>query len=183
MCTLLPFFFFFNDTATTEIYTLSLHDALPISRPAGIRSCCCGAPRAARWWWRTPCGCGSSRTGASGGVERLLLEERGELLLQPQHLRQVVEDDVRLVGVAGEIVLVILLRGIEVLERRHLGDDRTREDVGLVQLIDIGLCGLFLVFVPVEDRRTVLAPHVGALAVHLGGIMRHRKKDPQQLAI
>src|SRR3712207_7670106 len=28
-------FFFFNDTATTEIYTLSLHDALPISR----RSC------------------------------------------------------------------------------------------------------------------------------------------------
>src|SRR5438552_7115667 len=27
-------FFFFNDTATTEIYTLSLHDALPISVPA-----------------------------------------------------------------------------------------------------------------------------------------------------
>src|SRR2546425_9033849 len=26
------FFFFFNDTATTEIYTLSLHDALPIYR-------------------------------------------------------------------------------------------------------------------------------------------------------
>src|SRR3712207_7166638 len=26
------FLFFFNDTATTEIYTLSLHDALPISR-------------------------------------------------------------------------------------------------------------------------------------------------------
>src|SRR4051794_41985265 len=26
-------FFFFNDTATTEIYTLSLHDALPISTP------------------------------------------------------------------------------------------------------------------------------------------------------
>src|SRR5258707_4239242 len=27
--------FFFNDTATTEIYTLSLHDALPISRKIG----------------------------------------------------------------------------------------------------------------------------------------------------
>src|SRR5260221_4051223 len=27
---LTDFFFFFNDTATTEIYTLSLHDALPI---------------------------------------------------------------------------------------------------------------------------------------------------------
>src|SRR5688572_31245469 len=35
------FFFFFNDTATTEIYTLSLHDALPIS---WTRSC---APSAA----------------------------------------------------------------------------------------------------------------------------------------
>src|SRR2546426_6772431 len=30
-CLRLFFFFFFNDTATTEIYTLSLHDALPIS--------------------------------------------------------------------------------------------------------------------------------------------------------
>src|SRR3712207_6937833 len=28
--------FFFNDTATTEIYTLSLHDALPISKASGI---------------------------------------------------------------------------------------------------------------------------------------------------
>src|SRR2546422_5948327 len=32
--TVLSFFFFFNDTATTEIYTLSLHDALPISSRA-----------------------------------------------------------------------------------------------------------------------------------------------------
>src|SRR5258708_29476703 len=43
--TLLPlssFFFFFNDTATTEIYTLSLHDALPIFSPWAeewIRGC------------------------------------------------------------------------------------------------------------------------------------------------
>src|SRR5690349_24009807 len=31
MCLLYFLFFFFNDPATTEIYTLSLHDALPIS--------------------------------------------------------------------------------------------------------------------------------------------------------
>src|SRR6266849_7573132 len=30
-------FFFFNDTATTEIYTLSLHDALPITALTGTR--------------------------------------------------------------------------------------------------------------------------------------------------
>src|SRR2546421_12746529 len=32
------FFFFFNDTATTEIYTLSLHDALPISEVARVQA-------------------------------------------------------------------------------------------------------------------------------------------------
>src|SRR2546430_6337616 len=43
-------FFFFNDTATTEIYTLSLHDALPISHvgpSAVVRPCgawCGGRP-------------------------------------------------------------------------------------------------------------------------------------------
>src|SRR2546427_3177848 len=35
-CISFLFFFFFNDTATTEIYTLSLHDALPISAGTGI---------------------------------------------------------------------------------------------------------------------------------------------------
>src|SRR3712207_9510424 len=51
------YFFFFNDTATTEIYTLSLHDALPIW-PAHRRSssrwrcrCACSSPPA----W--PCCC------------------------------------------------------------------------------------------------------------------------------
>src|SRR5256885_11987274 len=46
-------FFFFNDTATTEIYTLSLHDALPISSPnpdfpvsTRLRGWASSAPRA-----------------------------------------------------------------------------------------------------------------------------------------
>src|SRR2546430_11297229 len=47
------FFFFFNDTATTEIYTLSLHDALPISRHSAFPHHALGAhlrwaPRPAR---------------------------------------------------------------------------------------------------------------------------------------
>src|SRR3712207_5248672 len=44
-------FFFFNDTATTEIYTLSLHDALPISAPQPPRS---RRERRPRWWRRRP---------------------------------------------------------------------------------------------------------------------------------
>src|SRR3712207_7724311 len=44
-------FFFFNDTATTEIYTLSLHDALPISTATTTSSptCCATSSRS-----RTP---------------------------------------------------------------------------------------------------------------------------------
>src|SRR5215475_16227769 len=48
------FFFFFNDTATTEIYTLSLHDALPNWPPGCGRSwptashTCCAATTAPR---------------------------------------------------------------------------------------------------------------------------------------
>src|SRR5216684_8600366 len=42
-------FFFFNDTATTEIYTLSLHDALPISPPGSPQPWPAGTcPRSAR---------------------------------------------------------------------------------------------------------------------------------------
>src|SRR2546429_9899937 len=37
------FFFFFNDTATTEIYTLSLHDALPICHRLRTRASRCAA--------------------------------------------------------------------------------------------------------------------------------------------
>src|SRR2546430_3855930 len=48
------FFFFFNDTATTEIYTLSLHDALPISstfhRRSRARSKSWGRSSAMAWW-------------------------------------------------------------------------------------------------------------------------------------
>src|SRR5690554_7344693 len=41
MCSFL-LFFFFNDPATTEIYTLSLHDALPISCRESVESGCIG---------------------------------------------------------------------------------------------------------------------------------------------
>src|SRR2546421_2173598 len=46
-CSAITLFFFFNDTATTEIYTLSLHDALPISAssPRPRRGREAGTPR------------------------------------------------------------------------------------------------------------------------------------------
>src|SRR2546430_11906363 len=56
-------FFFFNDTATTEIYTLSLHDALPIffafALTTAMRWCARRRARSAKR--KLPC-CGSIRT-------------------------------------------------------------------------------------------------------------------------
>src|SRR3712207_7828069 len=56
-------FFFFNDTATTEIYTLSLHDALPISEAARQRE-------AARCNRATPSPPGRCRAGRRRGRVR-----------------------------------------------------------------------------------------------------------------
>src|SRR2546430_10771352 len=59
------FFFFFNDTATTEIYTLSLHDALPIYPPGP------GLPgRRRRGGGRRPPDSRRSRTPPPGGPAR-----------------------------------------------------------------------------------------------------------------
>src|SRR3989442_7815939 len=55
MLLLLYAFFFFNDTATTEIYTLSLHDALPIWASGTRASTGCAPATGA------PSGCGTRR--------------------------------------------------------------------------------------------------------------------------
>src|SRR2546422_8206235 len=57
------FFFFFNDTATTEIYTLSLHDALPISRRSARSGTRRIAPASRRWR-------GGSSPGDAAGCRR-----------------------------------------------------------------------------------------------------------------
>src|SRR5688572_31593948 len=71
---MLYYFFFFNDTAPTEIYTLSLHDALPISHrgPGGrarrgrARGPCAGAVRPRRPQDRAP----APRRAAAGAARR-----------------------------------------------------------------------------------------------------------------
>src|ERR1035441_6387099 len=63
-------FFFLNDTATTEIYTLSLHDALPIS-------CSISTEPITSGWWRLP-----PRKPQAGLLEkesRLRMPRAGEL--------------------------------------------------------------------------------------------------------
>src|SRR5438034_8260326 len=92
LCTLILhlsflFFFFFNDTATTEIYTLSLHDALPISLRAPPESCSRGrgtgrCSPASRSEEHT-----SELQSHSDLVCRLLLEKKNKSLILTIHLR------------------------------------------------------------------------------------------------
>src|SRR2546426_5435234 len=71
------FCFFFNDTATTEIYTLSLHDALPISSCRGRGS----APSSCRRSRRPP-----RRTSPGAGYRRRARRDRKSTRLNSSHL-------------------------------------------------------------------------------------------------
>src|SRR5258708_35757363 len=86
--------FFFNDTATTEIYTLSLHDALPICTAARFLLCTTvtlhyGYQYAPKWMWECY---GNTRSLRSDYIEvsgYLLLrrsEEHTSELQSPDHL-------------------------------------------------------------------------------------------------
>src|SRR2546430_12364644 len=89
-------FFFFNDTATTEIYTLSLHDALPISTAAGCTGTAAGSGcRAGAWRGRCTHPRSEEHTSElqsqSNLVCRLLLEKKKTrlTLFAPDNLAQV----------------------------------------------------------------------------------------------
>src|SRR2546430_10293366 len=88
----MSFFFFFNDTATTEIYTLSLHDALPICRrrPRGERDGC--SPRDSDGPW---CSRGRGREAASPRSEEHTSELQSQSNLVCRLLLEKKKDDGR----------------------------------------------------------------------------------------
>src|SRR5690554_7331226 len=84
-------FFFFNDTATTEIYTLSLHDALPICRIPSARSL--NAQPSSVSQPRTPASCRSEEHTSELQsrphlVCRLLLEKKKKKTTTPNQTPQ-----------------------------------------------------------------------------------------------
>src|SRR3712207_8572730 len=80
------YFFFFNDTATTEIYTLSLHDALPISSRSRT------SPKAAATHPNSPrnvravCGKASAKRESAARRRRVRSEEHTSELQSRQYL-------------------------------------------------------------------------------------------------
>src|SRR2546430_12233055 len=78
-------FFFFNDTATTEIYTLSLHDALPIWRSRRHPQCRRRPGHAVRGRVHRSEEHTSELQSQSNLVCRLLLEKKKNILRGPFH--------------------------------------------------------------------------------------------------
>src|SRR2546426_11073853 len=76
-------FFFFNDTATTEIYTLSLHDALPISTTLWSSPCQAVSPPRA---WPSRGRCRRMVSPASSSTTRPRSEEHTSELQSPCNL-------------------------------------------------------------------------------------------------
>src|SRR3712207_8543906 len=78
--------FFFNDTATTEIYTLSLHDALPISRISGPWATAARSRRATRGSPRRRASCATSASARRASTSRWRSEEHTSELQSRQYL-------------------------------------------------------------------------------------------------
>src|SRR2546427_195013 len=81
----ISFFFFFNDTATTEIYTLSLHDALPISLRGARRSGASRAPGRRRRRGKRPPAASQRARPASVGLHRSCHTRSEEHTSEPSH--------------------------------------------------------------------------------------------------
>src|SRR5258708_14706517 len=107
----------------------------------------------------------------------------GDNLLQVLDLPNVVISTIWLCGVQRQVVLMIGLRRIKRFQRADLGHDRLLVDLGGVELADLGLRDLLLFVAGGKDGRAILRARVRALTVQLGRIVRHRKKDLQDLAI
>src|SRR2546422_2937121 len=95
------FFFFFNDTATTEIYTLSLHDALPISSVCLLLLVAAGILRRRRVACRV-CFC------LAGATKQKRSEEHTSELQSRLHLvcRLLLEKKIMLTSIDGGIEIV-----------------------------------------------------------------------------
>src|SRR2546422_3080263 len=107
-------FFFFNDTATTEIYTLSLHDALPISSREGRWSAATHFARtqsvSSRWPPRWRAGRLIARPAPPG--TRARSEEHTSELQSRLHLvcRLLLEKKKKLESIYSDRCMIVLMR-------------------------------------------------------------------------
>src|SRR5665213_3251610 len=119
---------------------------------------------------------------AARQLERVLLEQLGKLLLQRSDFRDVANLDIGVMRVLEGVVLVVVLAGEELDERRDLRDDGAGKNVRGVELLHVGFGNFALLLGGGEDVRAVLRAGIGALAIKLRGVVHDGEKDAQQRA-
>ncbi len=98
-------------------------------------------------------------------------------MLQLLHFRVGNIDDVWILSILDGVILMIVFGRVKFVERRELGNDGLREDMGIVQLLDISLGHLLLFVVGLENRAAILRSDVGTLPVERSRIMRDAEED------
>src|SRR5713101_6554208 len=93
----------------------------------------------------------------SADTFRLGLIEVWEVLLECREFRQVVVDDIGLIGVQREVVLMVVFGRIKAAERNYLGYDWLGERVLLLEPRDVVIGHLLLSVVLIEDRGPILS--------------------------
>src|SRR5690606_32548854 len=122
------------------------------------------------------------RRGVPARRPRSPLQPLRELLPELRQLRRDHRAAVRLLRVQPVVLAVVLLGGVERVQRRDLGHDRRVPDLLGLQLRDHFLRDPLLLLGMIEDRGAVLRADVGALAVQRRGVV-DREEDAQQVAV
>src|SRR5256885_5511715 len=130
---------------------------------------------------------GAAKSGSTGKSRGRLSDRRTrlfqsvrELLAELCDLRR--DDDAAIARgrVLAEVVLMVLLRSVERLQRREFRDDRPSPDSRFEDFRHDLPRGLLLLGSVVEGRRPILRPDVASLPVQLGRIL-DREEDPQDV--
>lgn len=109
--------------------------------------------------------------------------EVGKFFLEVFEFGKVVHHDVGFVGMVLQVVLVVVLGGVETLQRNDLCDDGLRINLRGAELGNIGFSDFLLFIAEIENRGAVLGTVVRALTVEFSGVVADGKEKHQDLAV
>ena len=98
------------------------------------------------------------------------------MLAKVGDLRQVIDNDVRVIRMMDGVVLMVSLGLVKGFEGDDLGDNGPLKDFRLIELSDVSARDALLIFVSEKDGGAILRPRVRPLPIQLCGIMGDGKK-------